>query len=402
MKRRLFSLVVVILLASALVFLLAQGDGYLLIAYGNKTVEMTLWIAAILVLGFIGALWLLKKLLVGSRHLARRFQEIFMFGGVERVQKRANNGMVDFFNGDWPEARKKLVRSIERVEFSLPFYLAAARSSFEMGDSQEAERILSMAKKVPDSDVAIALMRARIFLQQGDAEKAQSIITPIYLANPKYPAVLDVLHHIYDAQQNWGALQTIFPELRRARVLSQPELNKLESRLAIEQLKELGTKVQQKLIAERLPFIEQVWKSFSKQQQHMPDVVNAYANILMQNYQDQIAEPIVRRALNEHWYAPLVNTYGRMEVKEIRNQIRVAEMWLNTHPNDPELLLALARMMERVNQMDTAKEYCLKSLRIAKNPEVAIELAHILEKFGDHKASADAYRQSLALVQQQR
>lgn len=135
MKRRLFSWLLFILIAALCVFLLAQGDGYLLIAYGSRTIEMTLWIAALSVIALILALWLIKQLLVGGVHIARRFHEMITFGSVERAQKRASNGMVDFFIGDWAEARKKLIRTMERVEFPLPYYLAAARASFEMGDA---------------------------------------------------------------------------------------------------------------------------------------------------------------------------------------------------------------------------------------------------------------------------
>lgn len=398
MKRRLFSWLLFILIAALCVFLLAQGDGYLLIAYGSRTIEMTLWIAALSVIALILALWLIKQLLAGGVHIARRFHEMITFGSVERAQKRASNGMVDFFIGDWAEARKKLIRTMERVEFPLPYYLAAARASFEMGDAEEAERILDRAKKFDGGIIPVDLMRARILLTRGEKDEAFKLVKPLQLAHPRHPAVLDVYHHVLEAQHNWSALQEIFPDLRKARVLSQPELARLEVSLALHKLEDVAKQVQQKLIAERLPYIEQVWRSFSKSQQQTPEVVNAYANVLIQNYQDQLAEPLVRRTLNERWYTPLVETYGRIEIKELRNQVRTAETWMKEYPNDPVLLLTMARLHKRLGQLETARDYALKSVRLAKNIDAATELADIYEKLGDTKSSIDAYRQSLQLT----
>jgi len=400
MKRRLFSWVLFVLIAAVCVFLLAQGDGYLLVAYGSKTIEMTLWVAALSVVALIILLWLIKLLLVGGVHIARRFHEMITFGSVERAQKRASNGMVDFFIGDWVEARKKLTRTMERVEFPLPHYLAAARASFEMGDVEDAERILERAKKIEGALIPVDLMRSRFLIARGDLAAAHQIIKPLYLAHPRLPAVLDVYHHILEAQENWSALQDIFPDLRKARVLSQPELTRLEIKLALHRLQDVGQQVQQKLIAERLGYIEQVWRSFNKAQQQSPDVINAYANVLIQNYQDQLAEPLVRRTLNERWYSPLVETYGRIEIKELRNQIRTAETWLKEYPDDPVLLLSMARLHKRLGQLDIARDYSIRSVRLSKNIDSAIELADIYEKIGDTKASLDAYRQGLQLTQQ--
>lgn len=401
MKRRLLGIFLFVLVVAALLFLLAQGDGYLLIAFGTKTIEMTLWMAAMMALLLYGGYWLAKQLLAGGLEIARRFREIFLFGSVERAQKRAASGMVDYLTGDWVEARKKLVRTFEKIEFPLPNYLAAARSSFEMGDEEEAERLLELARKNPNSELPVALTRARLQLQAGRYEQALAIIKPIELAQPRLPAVLDLLHQIYLAQNNWRALQELFPSMRKAKVLSAPELQQLETRLAVEQLREAGQQAQQKLIAERLPFLQAQWSALARSQQKTPAVVYAYAQALANNYHDQEAESLVRKSINSDWYAPLVNLYGRLQVKEVRGQLRMAEGWLKEHSDDPQLLLCLGRLLLRLEQWEGARDYLQRSMKAQPQVETAMELAALMEKFGDHKASADYYRQSLQLVEQQ-
>ncbi len=398
MRRRLLKAIFFLLLACGLVFLLWRGDGYLLIAYGTKTIEMTLWVAALAAALIYAAMWFVRKLMLGSAEMVRRFREIFLFGSVERAQKRAATGMVDYLTGDWLEARKKLVRTLDKVEYPLDNYIAAARSSFEMGDEAEADNILDKALTLAHSELPVALTRARLHVQSGRYEKAIEILKPIDIKMPRQAAVLDLMHHIYIAQKNWRALEDMFPVMRKAKVLSNVEFEALEVLLACEKMKAQSEQSKSLLIAERLPALQSLWKSFPRSVQKLPAVITAYAQALTENYQDQEAEVIVRKALSNNWYEPLVSLYGRLQVKEIHGQIRTVEGWLKSKPQDPALLLSMGRLMLRNQQWELAREYFQRSLNQQQSLETMVELARLMEKLGDHKKSADYYQQGLLLA----
>ena len=398
MRRRLLKAIFFLLLASGLVFLLWRGDGYLLIAYGTKTIEMTLWVAALALALLYVTVWFVRKLMLSSVEMVRRFREIFLFGSVERAQKRAATGMVDYLTGDWLEARKKLVRTLDKVEYPLANYIAAARSSFEMGDEAEADNILDKALTLVHAELPVALTRARLHVQSGRYEKAIEILKPIDIKMPRQAAVLDLMHHIYIAQKNWRALEDMFPVMRKAKVLSNVEFEALEVLLACEKMKAHSEQSKSLLIAERLPALQTMWKSFSRSVQKLPAVITAYAQALAENYQDQEAEVIVRKALSNNWYEPLVNLYGRLQVKEIHSQIRTVEGWLKTKPQDPALLITMGRLMLRNQQWELAREYFQRSLNQQQSLEAMVELARLMEKLGDHKKSAEFYQQSLLIA----
>ncbi|MGV8836403.1 heme biosynthesis HemY N-terminal domain-containing protein [Cellvibrio sp.] len=397
MRRRLLKAIFFLLLACGLVFLLWRGDGYLLIAYGTKTIEMTLWVAALAAALIYAAMWFVRKLMLGSAEMVRRFREIFLFGSVERAQKRAATGMVDYLTGDWLEARKKLVRTLDKVEYPLANYIDAARSSFEMGDEAEADNILDKALTLAHSELPVALTRARLHVQSGRYEKAIEILKPIDIKMPRQAAVLDLMHHIYIAQKNWRALEDMFPVMRKAKVLSNVEFEALEVLLACEKMKAQSEQSKSLLIAERLPALQSLWKSFPRSVQKLPAVITAYAQALTENYQDQEAEVIVRKALSNNWYEPLVSLYGRLQVKEIHSQIRTVEGWLKSKPQDPALLLSMGRLMLRNQQWELAREYFQRSLNQQQSLETMVELARLMEKLGDHKKSADYYQQGLLI-----
>jgi len=398
MKRRIFKALIFLLIVACIIFLLMQGDGYLLIAYGTKTIEMTLWVAAMALTALYLCFWFLRKVLTSSLEMARRLREMFMFGSVERAQKRAATGMVDYLIGDWADARKKLLRTFDKVEYPLANYIAAARSSFEMGDEDEAHRILEMAKSVHSSELPIALTEARLHVQAERYDAALAILKPIDIKMPRQPAVLDLMHHIYVAQKNWRALQELLPVMRKARVLSQLELEELEYLLASEKIRDLSVQAKNLLIAERLPALQSLWKSFSRAQQKSPALILVYAQALAEHYQDQEAEVLVRKALGNQWDNGLVNLYGRLQISEIRAQIRSAEGWLKAQPYDAELLLCLGRLMVRNQQWDLARDYFQRSLQQQKTMEANIELARLMDHLGEHKKSADFYQQGLLLA----
>ncbi|EIK46747.1 hemY protein [Cellvibrio sp. BR] len=402
MRLRLLKAIVFLLLAAGLLFLLWRGDGYLLIAYGTKTIEMTLWVAALAVVALYLVLWFARKLLLGSAEMVRRFREIFLFGSVERAQKRAANGMVDYLTGDWLEARKKLLRTLDKVEYPLANYIAAARSSFEMGDEAEADNILDKALSISHSELPVALTRARLHVQAERYEEAINILKPIDIKMPRQAAVLDLMHHIYIAQKNWRALEDMFPAMRKAKVLSNVEFDALEQLLACEKMRALSEQVKSLLVAERLPALQSLWKSYSRSLQKNPAVIAVYAEALATHYQDQDAEVLVRKALNNDWYEPLINLYGRLQVKEIHGQIRTLEAWLKQKPQDATLLLSMGRVMLRNQQWELARDYFQRSMNLQASVETTMEMARLMEKMGDHKKSSDLYQQGLLLAEQKK
>lgn len=181
-------------------------------------------------------------------------------------------------------------------------------------------------------------------------------------------------------------------------MLSNVEFEALEVLLACEKMKALSDQCKALLIAERMPMLQSLWKTYSRSVQKMPEVITAYAQALIENYQDQDAEVIIRKALSSNWYEPLVSLYGRLQVKEIHSQIRTAEGWLKDKPQDPVLLLTMGRLMLRNQQPELAREYFQRSLNVHKNLDASMEMSQLLEQLGEHQRASEYYRMSIGLA----
>ena len=128
--RKLFVLILVaLLLGIGVVALIETDPGYLLLSYGNYTLESSLWVGLVLlvlatmVLYFVIAL--IRRLLGGQRSLASWL-------GSRRSRAAArltNRGLVSFNEGHWARARRQLLRGARDNDAALGNYLLAARAS---------------------------------------------------------------------------------------------------------------------------------------------------------------------------------------------------------------------------------------------------------------------------------
>lgn len=399
MKKLLFIVVVIVAFGLWVMFSPPEDGGYLLIALGSTTIEMSLWFAALLVIVSWFSIWFVLRVLSGSLAVARNFSDYISFGGSERAQKRTTSGLIDYIEGNWLQARKKLLRAAPKVETPLLNYLAAARSAYEMGDRAEADRLLEAASKTgPESELAVGLTKARLDLLSKNYDQCLATLLRIKAKAPQNPVLLDLLLQVYLARQDWDSLQGIFDRLRSYKIRSPEELSQLEIKVHSERLKRIGAEASHLLQGDRLPRLRAAWERVPGYLQKNTDMVYVYARQLTLNFEDQEAESLIRKTLGKEWHPGMVYLYGRLRGRDVRQQLTLAETWLKQHPKDATLLLTLGRLCLRNNIWGSARDYFNESLRIQRNPEVYAELARLLENMGEQQRSSDYYQQALSLT----
>lgn len=406
MKRLFFMLFLWLAFCGWIMFSPPEDAGYLLIRVAGKTVEMSLLLAALLAFTLLIAAWLLWLLLKGGAKVVNKISGVLIFGG-ERAQKRTTSGLLDFIEGNWSQAHKKLLRAAPKVEAPLVNYLAAARSAHELGDHAEATRILEQAAKAtPDNELAIVLTRARIELLNQDYDQCLASLLKVKPLAPQNPVLLDLLRQVYLAQQDWAGLQGIYERLRSYKIISPAALAALEVQIFVELLKKEGAQAKDLPQAERLSQLKSTWQKVPANLHKDLAVLTVYVQQLAESSEDQEAELLIRKALpaklfaepaNE-WRTALVYCYGRVRGSDFRQQIRTAEEWLQQSPQDPTLLLTLGRLSMRNELWGKAREYYKASLSAKRDPETYAELARLLDYLGEQQQSYEATEQAVGLV----
>lgn len=398
MKKLIVFVILLILLALWGFGVILPDAGYVLVILGQKTVETSLWFSCFAALALAFVWWLLFHVLHVSWSIAQRLTDFFVFGSTERASKRAASGLIDFLSGDWLQSRKKLLRTAGKVESPLVNYLAAARASYELGDREEALKILNDAqKKYTHFSVPIGLVQAKMEMQDGRYEQARLLLVGLKQVAPKNAVIINSLREIYEQRQDWISLNEIFPDVKKHKLCSVAETLEMESTVMVGQLSLASEAAGRSMVSERLNILRKAWGRVPSYQQKIPRVVAGYAKALMHHLQDQEAETLLRKTLGKTWDDSLANLYGLLRVDDVAQSIRIAEDWLKYYPHNAVLLRTLGRLSLRSQLWGVARDYFQRSLAAQKNPETYAEMARLLNNLGDTQKSLEMYRSALQL-----
>ncbi|MCW8195482.1 hypothetical protein F6455_11850 [Proteobacteria bacterium 005FR1] len=396
----LFFLICLSLIAGAIVFQqTSDGSGYILISLANTSIEMSFWTGVFLLVAGLIAIWLVMRVIVGIFHLLTGGASRVMSVSSKTVQKRTARGLVEFIEGNWKQARDHLTRSASKAEYPLINYLAAARSSYELGDEEEAFDLLYKAEQVsPDSGLAIALTQARMLLSDRKYEQCMANLERARKIAPKHPVVLDLLKETYIQLADWRALQNLLPELRRNKILQEGELEQLEYRIHEALLIKAGNQGKLQTLEEGIASIDREWQAAPADLRKKSSLYSVYIDQLLKIGAESSVESHLRKELKRNWNEHLVAVYGRVRGSDVRKQLLVAEHWQQERPGNAVLLLTLGRLCLRNEEWSRARDYLESSLKLRKDPETYAELARLLAHLGEHETSTHYYQQGLLMT----
>lgn len=395
MKKKLILLLSAMVGGALLFQLMRRDSGYVLLSWGQTSVEMSLWTAlALWLLGFVVFFWG-WRLFTGSRKLGR-----FVLGERNpstRSQQKTFNALVKFIEGNWPQARKQLVKSAGRSINPLVNYLAAARCAYEQGDFPAALDLLHKAEKSQEgSELAVALTQARMQLDSQRFEQCLATLKRIKRLAPEHPVVLDLLADVYWALDDIDALEELLPTLQQLPGRSAETRRRLELKVYLRQLTklEMRRKKEDSDQAQKQA-LDAIWERVPNKLRQEPELMAAFAMALHRLGFDQEAEPLLRKALQHDWRAEWVELYGRVQA-DADQQLKVATSWQKQRDADGAMLAALGRLCVRNQLWGRARDYFAQALDMQPDASVYLDFAHLLEQLGEHKQSAELCRQGLA------
>ncbi len=398
--RHIFLLFCLALLSgSALLYLVQLEQGYILISLGKTTLEMSFWVGLFALLLILFGTWVLYRVTksgVGS--VATGVQRV-IYGHSRIVQKRMSQGLIDFIEGNWKQAKKKLLKSVKQSETPLVNYLAAARSAYELGEHKEAHELLHKAEKCgPNNVLAIALTQARMQLLDKKYELCVATLERAKKKVPRHPVILDLLRQSYTALRDWRGLQSLLPTLRRQKVYTEEKMKMIENNLYQALLTDAGEQAKRVSGKQCLQKLEEAWQLIPRVLQSQPEMVEPYVRMLRQHDGDVVAELVLRRMLNKNWSENLVRLYGLVESDDAQKQLLTAKDWLKERPGNASLMLTLGRLCLRNELWGKARDYFESSLRLQRDPETFAELARLLAHLGEHERSTEYYQEGLLMM----
>ena len=378
-------------------WMVGQYPGFVLVSVGSKAIQFTLWTGVLAVL----ALWVLFRVLVSlvralvmpGMHLTRNWK-------AKKQQKNSRltyRGLLDLAEGRWASACKQLAKSAADSELTLINYLGAASAAAELGNEQEADRLLSLAEKAdPRNEMAVALTRVRLLVGDGSYAEALPILQGLHGRHPKHPYILSLLERSYRNLQQWDQLEKLLADLRANKVLDAEGLRQLEVLIRRAQLRKLTDNLDPDMAKNKLALAD-LWGRTAKNVRSAPAVIANHAELLTQLGEASLAEKELRKAIKNTWDKSLLETYGQPGC-DTAQRLKIAEGWLKEQPDNADLLLSLARLCKCSELWGKARDYLEAALKLESRSEIYAELAEVMGHLGEHDKSLQLYRQGLLEV----
>lgn len=369
-----------------------EDNGYILIGYGQWTLEGSLAFFLLLNLLLFGALYLFLRLLARIRAVPRQLHDWQDQQGAKRARKALTQGLVELSEGHWKRAERNLIRHAGRSDTPLLNYLAAARSAQQQGAHDRRDHYLQLAhESMPSADVAVGLTQAELQLAHEQQEQALATLQRLRQIAPHHTHVLKLLKDLYQRVGDWQELNRLLPELKKRKVVSREELAALELRI-------FRNFLDQAAKHDDSVALDQAWKGLPAPVRENRDLLMLYTHHLMLRGEQERVEVLLKGRINRKWSDRLVELYGRVSTKAGGRQLAAAEGWLNGQPRNPVLLLALGRLSMNNQLWGKARSYLEASIGAGPSAPAYRELGALLEGMGEQEQARACFKAGLELV----
>ncbi|MCG8426031.1 MAG: heme biosynthesis protein HemY [Chromatiales bacterium] len=382
-----------IMLAVSVVLTLAvkQDNGYVLLGYGNWTVEGSLAFFVIVNLLLFAVFYLAIRFVLRLWAVPGRVSHWNQRRGTRKAQKALTQGLVELSEGNWKGAEKDLVRFAGKSETPLLNYLAAARSAQQQGANERRDHYLQLAhESMPSADVAVSLTQAELQLANEQYEQALATLKHLRSIAPKHTHVLKLLKELYERLGEWQALYDLLPELKKRKVINETEQRSLELNIFRSMLNQAAQDENPQTLVTR-------WRNMPVPVRSNEAMVTVYANHLLNRKQYDQVESLLRDAITRQWSDDLVELYGRVAAQDSAKQLAIAEGWLKDHARAPVLLLTLGRLSIRSRLWGKARSYLEASIGIEPSVDAYRELGALLERMDEGQKALDCFKEGLNL-----
>ncbi len=377
----------------------ASHPSMVLINVGETTIEMSFWFAAsALLLGMIvlillwKAFWWLLASLASSVSWIQESRD-------KRAERRTHLGLIHFVTGDWLHAKKDLIGGAKDTKKPLVNYLLAARSAFELGDTDESHFLLEQAEKAAGDDLfSITISRARLSLLEKKYPECVLHIQSLPDSLQRHAAAVDVLRHAYIHLHRWAELAALLPDIKNTGLLTAEDFAQLEENTHLALFEEKA-----QLAGQGPEDLTRFWESQPKHIRKNIRLIGMYATWLHRYGADEIARTVIVKTLKNQWHSGLAELFGQLTLEDKDQQFKTAQNWLGSHPGDAKLLFVLGKLANKHSLWGQARDYFEKSIALQPCAKTYAQLADVLAHMGEHEDSAAMYKKGLqAMVEQEK
>lgn len=390
--RTLLWLLALFALAVGVSLAFGYNEGYVLVVLPPWRIELSLNLFVVLA---VGGFLLGHLLLRVVSHTLRLPQAVRAFRERKRREKGARalrEAVQQLFEGRYGHALKNAALSHGAGEAPALSALVAARAAHFLRDAQREEEWLKRAAEHDAEAHAARLMtEAELHVDARRFDAALAALNALQEGGGRHIAALRLALRVHRGLGRWDDVLKVARQLEKHRALTHDAAAPLKQRAHLENLH--GREGDARALVA-------YWEAVPTEERRNARLAAAAARALIAAGDGARAQRIIEQQVDADWDSELAGLYAECRGGDTLGRIARAEKWLERHPRDARLLLALGRLCREQQLWGKAQSYFEASLAIQPSQDAHVELATLFAQLGRSEESNQAYRSAAALCRQ--
>jgi HemY protein len=361
--------------------------GYVQIVLPPHRVELSLVLVIVSLLAAFLLFYLGVRLTAAMFAMPRQVRQYRQARRSRKAHDALTGALHDFFSGRYVRAEKAAASAMELGEQPGLAAMLAARAAHELRAPERRDAHLAKAAEhLPADDIMKVIAEADMLLEQRRAADALVVLQTL---PQKHTAGLRLELKALQMSKEWEKSLPVIDQLEKRKVYDATQAGEMRRNAWAQQLKRRATDTNA---------FDEAWRKVPDALKRDTRVARAAAEASIALKSFDRAADILERSLDQNWDSELAGLYADCVTAEGVRQIDRAERWLDKHPGDGALLLALGRLCARLSLWGKARNYLDASLSIEPTYQGHLASAQLHEQLGNPDAAQKHYRDSLNLA----
>jgi len=390
--RMLLWLLALFALAVGVSLALGYNEGYVLVVLPPWRLELSLNLFVVLIVGGFLLGHALLRLVSHTLRLPRAVRDFRERKRREKAGRALREAVQQLFEGRYGHALKNAALSHDAGEAPALSALVAARAAHFLRDGRrEAEWLQRAAEHDTEAHAARLMTEAELHVDARRFDAALAAIEALQASGGRHIAALRLALRVHRGLGRWDDVLKVARQLEKHRALTPEGAAPLKQRAHLENLR--GREGDARALVA-------YWEAVPAEERRVSRLAAAAARALISAGEGARAQRIIEQQVDVEWDTELAGLYAECRGGDTLGRIARAEKWLEKHPEDARLLLALGRLCREQQLWGKAQSYFEASLAIQSSQDAHVELATLFAQLGRSEESNQAYRSAAALCRQ--
>jgi HemY protein len=390
--RTLFWLLALFALAVGVSLAFGNNEGYVLIVLPPWRADLSLNFFIVLVAGGFLLGHVLLRVASHMLGLPRAVREFRERKRREKGARALREAVQQLFEGRYGHALKNAAASHAAGEAPALSALVAARAAHFLRDGRRVEEWLRRAAEHDVEAHAARLMtEAELHVDARRFEEALAALNALQEGGGRHIAALRLALRVHRGLGRWEDVLKVARQLEKHRALTPDAAAPLKQRAHLENLRSREGDARA---------LAACWAAVPAAERRDARLAAAAVRMLIAAGDGGTAQRIIEQQVEAEWDSDLAGLYAECRGGDTLGRIARAEKWLEKHPQDARLLLALGRLCREQQLWGKAQSYFEASLGILPSQDAHVELAALFAQLGRSEESNQAYRSAAALCRQ--